>query len=104
MTRFTLAALCLAATSLPALAETGAERAARCAAQTEIVAQAVSLRTEGRRENRAIRQITRDRAGMDAPYTEAVSPLVGWVFALPDDQLESDVAGEFRAACDGFKP
>lgn len=104
MIRFTLAALCLAATAPMALSETKAERAARCAAQAEIVSQAVTLRAEGKRENRAIRDINRARADLDTPYSEAISPLVGWVFSLSDAQLETDVAGEFRTACDGYKP
>jgi len=101
--RTVLAVLALAAASV-AHAETEAERMARCDAQTEIVAQALEIRAEGRNENRAIRQITRARADLEAPYTEAVSPLVGWIFSLNAAELEADVAGEFRAACEGYKP
>jgi hypothetical protein len=85
-------------------AETAAERKARCAAQAEIVQQAVTLRTEGKRENGTIRTITRTRKGHDTPYNEAISPLTGWVYTLSDAQLQGDVAGEFRAACEGYKP
>lgn len=104
MKRILLAATLLGAGAGLAHAETAGERAARCAAQSEIVRQAVTLRAEGKRENRAIRTITRDRADLDTPYTEAISPLIGWVYTLNDAQLEGDVAGEFRTACDGYKP
>lgn len=87
-----------------ASAETAAERKARCAAQAEIVQQAVTLRAEGKRENGTIRTITRTRKGLAAPYTEAISPLTGWVYTLSDAQLRGDVAGEFRSACEGYKP
>lgn len=101
--RMIWAVLALATASV-AHAETKAERMARCAAQTEIVAQALENRAEGRNENRAIRRISRARADLDAPYTEAISPLVGWIFSLNAAQLEADVAGEFRTACESYKP
>lgn len=103
MMRMILALVALAAAGV-AHAETSNERMARCAAQSEIVTQALEIRARGRNENRAIRQITRARADLDAPYTEAISPLVGWIFSLNAAELEADVAGEFRAACEGYKP
>lgn len=87
-----------------ALAETAAERRARCDSQSQIVAQAVTLRGEGKRENRAIRDITKARAELDTPYTAAISPLVGWVYTLPADQLNETTASEFLTACSGYKP
>ena len=104
MIRLTLALLAIALPLQMAHAETKAERQARCAAQAEIVALAVAERENGRRENGAIRRITRARADSETPYTEAISPLVGWVYSLNAAQLESDVAGEFRTACEGYKP
>lgn len=101
--RMILSAVALVAAGM-AHAETTAERMARCDAQTEIVAQALEARANGRNENRAIRQITRARADLEAPYTEAVSPLVGWIYSLNAAELEADVAGEFRTACEGYKP
>lgn len=103
MLRATLTALIL--TALPmatALAETKDERAARCAAQSEIVARALELRRDGKRENRAIRTISKERADHATPYTTAISPLAGWVYALPADALETDVAAQFTEACTGF--
>lgn len=98
--------LIVAAVFLPALAqaETATERAARCESQSQIVAQAVSLRAEGKRENRAIRDITKARADLDTPYTDAISPLVGWIYTLPADQLTDAPRTEFLTACAGYKP
>lgn len=99
------AVLC-AALFLPAFAhaETAAERKARCTTQAEIVTQAVTLRAEGKRENRAIRDITKARAELPTPYTEAVAVLVGWVYTLPADQLGDEVTPQFLTACNGYKP
>ena len=104
MKPYVLAAAFVAASLGLAHAETAEERSARCAAQAEIVQQAVAMRTEGKRENRAIRMITRARANLATPYNEAISPLTGWVYSLNDAQLQGNVAGEFRSACDGYKP
>ena len=104
MKRILLAATLLGAGAGLAQAETAEERAARCTAQSEIVQQAVTLRAEGKRENRAIRMIARARADLPTPYNEAISPLTGWVYSLNDAQLQGNVAGEFRTACDGYKP
>lgn len=98
--------LIAAALLLPVLAyaETAAERQARCDSQAEIVAQALTLRAEGKRENRAIRDITKARAALETPYTAAVSVLVGWVYALPADQTDEAVTSEFIASCTAYAP
>lgn len=103
MRRLSLALLVVTASSGMALAETKDERLARCEQQAMIVQSAVEARQDGKREKRAIRQIKRARRDMDTPYEEVVSPLVGWVFSLTEDEMQNDVADSFSKACKGYK-
>ena len=88
----------------PALAETRAEREARCTAQAEIVDAALTARSAGQRENRAIRDIARARADHPTPYREAIAVLTGWVWSLPADQLGDETRTQFFTACTGYAP
>lgn len=102
MTRSGMIALvCAAALAGPVLAETKQAQAARCAAQSDIVAALAEERRAGKREKRAIRTVSKARSEDEA---QAVTVLAGWVYTLPDAQLAEDVKGAFETACLGYKP
>ncbi len=90
--RSILAAILMLSMSTPALAETDKERAARCAAQTEIAAQAVEMRQKRRSEARTKKTILESTDERLAP---SVPLLVGFVYTLHRSDLKRDVSGSF---------
>ncbi|SEQ90122.1 hypothetical protein [Thalassovita taeanensis] len=97
MIRFlTVAALVLAG---PAFAETDAEKQDRCALQSDIVAQAVDLRSRHKSEMRATKTIQKAEGIAGTKYQANVDVLVNWVYSLPDDQVNEGVARSFTDAC-----
>lgn len=86
----------------PALAETKAEKEARCTAQADIVAQTVTLRSEGKRERRAGKILTGDESTIDPKYAPAIPMLLAWVYELDKDQLTDEAATRFKEACLAF--
>lgn len=86
-----------------ALAETDAEREARCEAQAGIVAMAVDLRGDNKREKKAIKLISKDEVIASGPYVAQVDVLVNWVYSLPEAQVSEEAVTAFEAACTSFK-
>ena len=99
--RLFLSAILALAVAFPALAETRKERAARCAAQADIVAQAVEMRRKMKSEKKVRAALGQT---IDAKYAPSITPLVGFVFTLPRKDLKSDVAGAFTKQCEAYKP
>jgi hypothetical protein len=94
----------LVVTGTVAIAETDAERAARCAGQAQIVAQAVDLRAGGTDEAGATSRLEASDSGIDPKYAPSVSVLVGWIYTLPPEQMTAEVATAFETQCLGYKP
>lgn len=96
-----LAAALMLPIAAPAFSETEQDRAERCAAQSEIVAQAVEMRQKRRSEARtkaAILDTTDDRLAPSVPL------LVGFVYTLNRKDLKLDVTGSFLEQCTAYKP
>jgi hypothetical protein len=88
----------------PALAESDADRAARCAGQALIVARAVDLRAAGTDQTGATAQLEASDSGIDPKYAPSISVLVDWIYTLPTDQLTAETATAFQTQCQGYKP
>ncbi|MDQ2089443.1 hypothetical protein [Marimonas arenosa] len=99
MQRFVIAAL-VAAIALPAAAETRKQRETRCAAQAEIVGQAVEMRKKRSSEAKVKEAIL---AETDTVYAASVPILVGYVYTLHRNDLKADVRGAFEEQCNAFK-
>lgn len=102
-------AACLVAAT-PALSETEKERGVRCEAQAGIVAQAVDLRLDKKRERRARKLLLKNdalKAGFyaedEALLKQHVDLLVNWVYQLPEAQLGEDASTAFQIACNQFQ-
>jgi len=85
-----------------ASAETAAQKAERCAAQADIVTSAVDARQEGRDAQATKAMMEAADSGIPARYAPGITPLVEWVFTLPEDQLALDVGGAFEKQCLDF--
>ncbi|KUF09260.1 hypothetical protein [Pseudoponticoccus marisrubri] len=85
----------LSACLLP-LAHPAAAQAPDCAAQAEIVMQAVTARAEGRPKSEAVAGLS---AALDA---EAASMLSDWIWTLPEDQLTSAVGEAWQTQCEAL--
>ena len=88
----------------PVLAETDAERAARCTGQANIVSRAVELRADGADQGAATSRLEASDSGIDPKYAPSVSVLVGWIYTLPPEQMTAEVATAFETQCLGYKP
>ena len=98
--RSLIVAALIAATALPALAETKKQRETRCAAQSEIVAQAIEMRKKRTPEAKAKQAILE---GLDAKLAPSVPILVGYVYTLHRKDLDHDVPGAFQQQCTDFE-
>lgn len=87
--------------ALPAHAESTKARKARCAAQGEIVSQAVEMRKKRKSEATVKETIL---AEVEEAYAPSVPLLVGWVYTLNRRDLKADVTGDFTKQCNAFKP
>lgn len=85
--------------ALPAVAETKAEKADRCAIQAGIVEAAISHRTGGRNQNRATKKILKSDPIKGSKYEANVDVLVAWIYSLPDAQLVPETVSTFETAC-----
>ncbi len=94
MPRFMLCAL-LMFVAIPALAAEGVIK--NCAVTAGIVADAVTLRTDGTAEADAVG--TLEASGLDVRFVPTVQPLVEWVYTLPEEQLADKPSAAFEAAC-----
>ena len=88
----------------PAVAETDAERTARCAGQANIVTRAVELRADGADQAAATARLEASDSGIDPKYVPSISVLVGWIYTLPTEQLTPETAIAFQTQCLGYKP
>jgi len=86
------------------LAESDADRAARCAGQSQIVLRAVELRGDGSDQNGAVARLEGSDSGVDPKYAPSISVLVGWIYSLPADQMTAETAAAFQTQCLGYKP
>jgi len=71
-----------------------------CAPTGEIVAAAVEARKAGRSAEAAKDGIAGGLGESLQDYAPAVPPLVDWVYYLPEDDLQKDVAGAWVAQCE----
>lgn len=99
--RHLIAAALILSTAAPALAETSKQRAKRCAAQSEIVAQAVEMRTKRKSEAKAKAALLETT---DEKLAPSVPILVGYVYTLNRKDLKADIPTAFREQCSAFKP
>ncbi len=71
-----------------------------CAPTGEIVAAAVAARKSGQGADAAKAGIAAGLGEAKAAFAPAVPPLVDWVFELPEDDLQKDVAGSWVTQCE----
>lgn len=71
----------------------------QCEALGGIVDQLVELRQEGKRENRAIRRLTKGKNAVEERYQPVVQFLSGWVYALTEDELTFEPGAKYTEAC-----
>jgi len=71
-----------------------------CAPTGEIVAAAVEARKAGQPAPETIETISAGLGEAGAAYKPAVEPLVGWVYELPEADLDKDVAGSWVTQCE----
>ncbi len=64
-----------------------------------IVDQLVELRQDGKRENRAIRKLTKGKTAVEERYQPVVQFLSGWVYALTEDELTYEPGAKYTEAC-----
>lgn len=95
-----LAAILILPIAAPAVSETEQERADRCAAQTEIVLQAVEMRQKRRSEEQTKNAILDTT---DEGLAPSVPLLVGFVYTLHRSDLKRDVSGSFLEQCNAYK-
>jgi len=98
--RHLIAVALIATTALPALAETRKQRETRCAAQSEIVAQAIEMRQKRKSEAKTKEAILET---LDASLAPSVPILVGYVYTLNRKDLKQDIPGAFKTQCSEFK-
>lgn len=79
--------------------ETTDAKAAQCEALGGIVDQIVVLRQEGKRENRAIRTLTKGKSAIDESLQPAVQFLAGWVYAMSENELTFEPGAKYAEAC-----
>lgn len=91
--------LVLALTATTALAEASQEKLENCAATAGIVGWAVEMRSGGVAAAEAKKTLTTGDIAVKSKYTEAVGPLVDWVFSLPEAALSEDVTGAYEQQC-----
>jgi hypothetical protein len=70
-----------------------------CGISAGIVDSAVQARGDDMAQKKAIRTIGVDLEGDAAIYKPAVEPIVNWVYALEDEQLNEDVGASYEKAC-----
>ncbi|UYV38648.1 hypothetical protein N4R57_06255 [Rhodobacteraceae bacterium D3-12] len=96
-----IAAALILAIATPALAETKRQREKRCTAQSELVAQAVEMRSKRKSE-------AKTKAALLETADESLAPsvpiLVGYVYTLNRKDLKADIPKAFREQCSAFKP
>jgi len=71
----------------------------QCDALGGIVDQLVELRQDGKREQRAIRTLTKGRNAVEERYQPVVQFLSGWVYALTEDELTFEPGAKYIDAC-----
>lgn len=91
-----------AALPLPAVAETEEERATRCAGQAAIAVKAIDLRLGEASKRDAAKQLAEDDTIAGGPYEAHVTPLVEWVYMLPEGQVTPLAAEALEMACNQF--
>lgn len=74
-------------------------KAAQCDALGGVVDQLVALRQEGKRENRAIRNLTKGKSAVDEPLRPAVQFLSGWVYSLSEDEMTFEPGAKYAETC-----
>lgn len=97
--RHLITAALITVIAVPALAETRKQREARCAAQSEIVAQAIEMRQKRTSEAKTKEAILE---GLDEKLAPSVPILVGYVFTLNRKDLKQDIPGAFQKQCTDF--
>lgn len=93
MWRILLSSLVIAS---PVLAQ---EKEALCKATSDIAGDAVTERLAGATQDEAVAAIVGGLDEGEAEYAAAVSPIVDWVYTLPDEHLTDEVQPAYEAAC-----
>lgn len=71
----------------------------QCETLGGIVTQLVELRQDGKRENRAIRTLTKGKSAVDEKYQPVVQFLSGWVYSLTEDELTYEPGKKYAETC-----
>ncbi|MDU8929997.1 hypothetical protein RXV86_21640 [Alisedimentitalea sp. MJ-SS2] len=95
-----LTATLILAVATPALAESKRQREKRCAAQADIIAQAVEMRVENKEK---VAVTTELAAAAKKKIATSVPILVDYVYSLDEALLEQDIRTPFEEQCNGFK-
>ncbi len=99
--RAILTAILILSTAAPAFAESRKQRIARCAAQADIVGQAVEMRQKRKSEKKVKAALAET---VEAKYAPSIPMLVGWVYTLNRKDLTPEIKGEFQDQCAAYKP
>lgn len=94
MTRLAILALLFPASALALDGEVGAEA---CAATTTVIADAIELRANG--QSQADVATVLEGGDLDPQYLATITPLVAWVYNLPQDQLNDQAVSAYNEAC-----
>lgn len=94
MTRLAILALLFPASAFALDGEVGTEA---CAATTGVVADAIELRANG--QSQADVATVLEGSDLDPQYLATITPLVAWVYNLPQDQLNAQAVSAYNDAC-----
>lgn len=75
------------------------EKAQMCELSAEITGAVVSERSGGAEKVAAVKAVSGSLDGEKAAFSEAVQPIADWVYTLPEDQLDDQVAVSYEKAC-----
>ena len=103
MARLVIAGIALVLGAAAVVAESDADRAARCAAQATLVEALVAQRADGAEMQAAIDAVHAEHTDMDDRLTDPMPLLADWVYAVPPEQLDDGVAESFAAACTAYE-
>lgn len=97
--RIILSLSLVAAATVAQAEEVDEAKLMQCEALGGIVTQLVELRQDGKRENRAIRTLTKGKSAVDEKYQPVVQFLSGWVYSLTEDELTYEPGKKYTESC-----
>lgn len=97
--RIILSLSLVAAATVAQAEEVDEAKLMQCETLGGIVTQLVELRQDGKRENRAIRTLTKGKSAVDEKYQPVVQFLSGWVYSLTEDELTYEPGKKYTESC-----